>query len=112
MWVFIFVLFVILLFYPQEDERVEPFTNHWSKDFQRSTYDKDPEKLKDYFEKPMMNCPQEYEIGMDTLKDIEPKDIYYGYTGDQHRYIDNRYIDWTKIKDPMPVYADFFMWDV
>ena len=103
MWIFVFIIFVILLFYPVE----EPFVNDFIKNFQRSKFDKEPEQLKDYFEKPLMNCPQEYEIAMDTLKEIEPKEIYYGYTGSQH--IDNRYIDWTKIKEPLPVYADFFM---
>jgi hypothetical protein len=107
MWVFIFILFVILLFYPQNTEQ---FANQWNlKNFQRSIVDKEPTKIKDYFENPMVNCPQNYEIAMDALNESKSEEKYYGYTGSQHRYIDNRYIDWKKVKEPLPVYADFFM---
>ena len=110
MWVFVFIVFVIVLFYPKDKDRVvEPFLNSDSEDYQRSKFDKEPAKVKDYFEKPMMNCPQNYEISMENLNRIETKPVYYGYTGDQHKYIDDRYIDWSKVTDPLPIYADFFM---
>jgi len=106
MWVFVFILFVVLLFTPQGT--TEPFVDKLDVcNVQRSTLHKEPEQVTDYFENPLMNCPQEYEIAMDTLKEIEPKEVYYGYTGSHH--IDTRYIDWTKVKEPLPVFADFFM---
>ena len=44
-----------------------------------------------------------------NIEFTEKKPEYYGYTGDQHKYIDDRFIDWSKLKEPLPVYGDFFM---
>jgi hypothetical protein len=57
MWVFVFILLVIVLFYPR-DKGTEPFINNLTEDYQRSRSDKEPTEVKDYFEKPAMNCPQ------------------------------------------------------
>ena len=111
MWVFVFIFLVIVLFYPS-DNGVEAFDNSKVEDYQRSTFDKEPVIVKDYFDNPIMKYPQNYEIVMENLDRIEPTQIYYGYTGEQHKYIDDRYIDWDKVNDPLPIYADFFMWKV
>ena len=111
MWVFVFILFVIVLFYPK-DIVTESFDNSKVEDYQKSTFDNEPVTVKDYYENPIMKYPQNYEIVMENLNRIKPKQIYYGYTGEQHKYIDERYIDWTKVSNPLPIYADFFMWKV
>jgi len=80
-----------------------------SEDYQKSTASEEPVKLKDYYDNPIMKYPQNYEIVMEKVNQIEVKPVYYGYTGEQHKYIDDRYIDWSKVSAPLPIYADFFM---
>jgi hypothetical protein len=107
MWVFVFILFVIALFYPKDTD-TEAFANA-TEDYQKSTEDKEPVKVEDYYDNPIMKYPQNYEIVMDKLTRLEASPVYYGYTGGQHKYIDDRYIDWSEVSSPLPVYADFFM---
>ena len=116
LWIIVFIIFVILLFCPK---RIEGLQNSLTpekgsvnvdlhEDYQESKDAKHYDKVTDYYEKPLMNCPENYEKTMETIYQIEPT-LMYGYTGANHRYIDDRYIEWSRLNEPLPVDGDFFM---
>jgi hypothetical protein len=112
----VFVIIVILLFRPRtEGYRTSPtpekgsVTTDLDEDYQVSKEAKQYDNLSDYYEKPFMDCPENYEKTMETMYKMEPKSQSYGYTGSKHRYIDDRFIEWSRLNEPMPVYGDFFI---
>ena len=112
LWIVLLFVFVYLLFQDScqtcQDE-LEGFLPKIAEDNQSSKSDDPPKILKDYYKKPIINCPENYEQIQENMGKIQATTKYYGYTGDKHRYIDDRFIDWSKLKDPLPVYGDFFM---
>ena len=112
LWIVILFVFVYLLFQDScqtcQDE-LEGFLPKIAEDYQSSKSDDPPITLKDHYKNPEMNCPDNYERTQDNMHHIQATTKYYGYTGEQHKYIDDRFIDWSKLKEPLPVYGDFFM---
>ena len=117
LWIIVIIIFVILLFCPNKTEGLQnaltpekgTFNNYLQEDYQESKEAEHYNKITDYYEKPLMDCPENYEKTMETIYQMEPKSQSYGYTGSKHRYIDDRYINWSRLNEPMPVYGDFFM---
>ena len=66
-------------------------------------------ELKDEFTNPIMNCPQNYEIAnVDILETQQVSEHAFGYT--KNEYLDRtRFVDTTKLKEPLPVDPDFFI---
>lgn len=128
MWYLWFALFVWILFKPQsykrsrddkavDDKAVDGFQNNLldvsdlaKERYQRSIYDRDISKLSQYYENPKMSCPYKYEEAQDVLTKLhsDPKNQYYGFTGTNFKYDDDRHVIWEKLSQPLPVHADFF----
>lgn len=107
LWIVGFFVIVYLLFKPSQ----EPYQNlEVKEDYLRAKSYHPPQTLKDYYNKPVMTCPDNYERTMDTLQKVPSTETYYGYTGSHHKYIDSRFLDESKMTEPLPVYADFFMY--
>ena len=81
-----------------------------SEHYQRSIYDRDISKLSQYYENPKLSCPYKYEEAQDVLTKLksDPKNQYYGFTGTNFKYEDDRHVKWEKLSQPLPVHADFF----
>jgi len=123
MWYLWFALFVWILFKPQSHERsrddkaIDGFQNKildvsdLSKErYQRSIYDRDISNLSQYYENPKLSCPYKYEESQRVLHTLhsDPKKRYYGFTGTNFKYEDDRHVKWEKLSQPLPVHADFF----
>ena len=123
MWVLLFFLSVWILFKPRrskhkiKEQRREGYENRThshniddSEHYQRSIYDRDITTLSQYYENPKMSCPYKYEKAQDVLKTLhsDPNNQYYGFTGTNFKYNDDRHVKWDKLSQPLPIHSDFF----
>lgn len=122
LWIPVFFLLVWIFFKPLrsssgivEDnkegyENKDGFNIDNSEHYQRSIYDRDISKLSQYYENPKLSCPYKYEEAQDVLTKLksDPKNQYYGYTGANFKYEDDRHVVWEKLSQPLPIHADFF----